>query len=125
MGKKTTTVVRVEAVMEREISAAPPIQASRPRLLPSALWVKMFSSTTMELSTIMPTPMAMPPRLIMLSVMSSICMSKKTEMMHTGMETAMTRVAPPSRRKKSSTMAASGTHQHEVSARRCLAERSM
>ena len=69
----------------------------------------MFSSTTMELSTIMPTPMAMPPRLIMLSVMSSICMSKKTEMMHTGMETAMTRVAPPSRRKKSSTMAASST----------------
>ena len=54
----------------------------------------MFSSTTMELSTIMPTPMAMPPRLIMFSVRSKRFISTNTARMHTGMDTAMVSVAP-------------------------------
>ena len=37
--------------------------------LPSSLWRKTFSSTTIELSTSMPTPRASPPRLMMLSEM--------------------------------------------------------
>ena len=37
--------------------------------LPSSLWRKTFSSTTIELSTSMPTPRAKPPRLMMLSEM--------------------------------------------------------
>ena len=63
----------------------------------------------MELSTIMPTPMAMPPRLIMLSVRSQTYISTNTARMHTGMETAMVMVAPPRRRNSHTTNAASTT----------------
>ena len=69
----------------------------------------MFSSTTMELSTIMPTPMAMPPRLIMFSVRSNTFIKMNTVRIHTGMEMAMVMVAPKRRRNKNTTMAASTT----------------
>ena len=55
----------------------------------------------------MPTPMAMPPRLIMFSVSPSAFMRMNTDRMHTGMEMTMVMVAPPRRRKRNTTMAAS------------------
>ena len=69
----------------------------------------MFSSTTMELSTIIPTPMAIPPKDIMFSVRSKTFISTNTARMHTGMDTAMAMVAPKRRRNKNVTMAASTT----------------
>ena len=69
----------------------------------------MFSSTTMELSTIMPTPMAMPPMLIMFSVRSNRFIRRNTARMHTGMEMAMVNVALKRRRTRNTTMAASST----------------
>ena len=69
----------------------------------------MFSRTTMELSTIMPTPMAMPPRLIMFNVRLKARMRTKTVKMQMGIDTAMVRVAPPRRRNSSTTTAASST----------------
>ena len=69
----------------------------------------MFSSTTMELSTIMPTPMAMPPRDIMFRVRSKTFISTKTVRIHTGMDTEMVAVAPSRRRNRNTTMAARAT----------------
>ena len=69
----------------------------------------MFSSTTMELSTIMPTPMAMPPRLIMFRVMPKAFISTNTARIHTGMDTEMVAVAPTRRRNRNTTTAASST----------------
>ena len=63
----------------------------------------------MELSTIMPTPMATPPRDIMFSVRSMAFIRMNTVRMHTGMDTAMVMVAPPRRRNRNTTMAASST----------------
>ena len=53
--------------------------------------------------------MAMPPSDIMFMVISNTCMMRKTEMIQMGMDTEMTAVAPRSRRKTNSTMAASST----------------
>ena len=69
----------------------------------------MFSSTTMELSTIMPTPMAIPPMLIMFSVRWHRFISRNTDRMQTGMEMAMVMVALQRRRNRYTTMAASST----------------
>ena len=69
----------------------------------------MFSSTTMELSTIMPTPIAMPPRDIMFRVRWNTFMSTNTVRIHTGIDTAMVAVAPHRRRKRKTTTAASAT----------------
>ena len=69
----------------------------------------MFSSTTMELSTIMPTPMAMPPRLIMFRVRSNTFISTNTVRIQTGMDTEMVAVAPMRRRNRNTTTAASST----------------
>ena len=63
----------------------------------------------MELSTIMPTPMAMPPRLIMFRVRSKTFIRMNTVRMQTGMETAMVMVAPQRRRNRNTTMAARTT----------------
>ena len=57
----------------------------------------------------MPTPMAMPPRLIMFKVRSNTFMSTKTDRIHTGMEMAMVMVASGRRRKRNTTIAASTT----------------
>ncbi len=57
----------------------------------------------------MPTPMAIPPKLSILSVMSKTCMMRNTCILQTGMEIAITAVAPRSRRKRKSTIAANRT----------------
>ena len=63
----------------------------------------------MELSTIMPTPMAIPPRLIMFIVRSKTFISTNTARIHTGMEMAMVMVGPKRRRKRKTITAASPT----------------
>ena len=63
----------------------------------------------MELSTIIPTPMATPPRLIMFSVRSMAFIRMNTVKMHTGIDTTIVSVAPPRRRNKNTTTAASST----------------
>ena len=63
IGKNTTTVVSVDAIMAFATSLAPVIDASFSSF-PSSLCLDMFSSTTIALSTSMPTPSASPPRLI-------------------------------------------------------------
>ena len=107
-GTNTARVVRVEAMTEDVTSLVPSTQALI-RSWPSRAKRLMFSSTTMELSTIMPTPMAMPPRLIMFRVRSNTFISTNTDRIHTGMDTQMVKVGPPRRRNRKTTMAASTT----------------
>ncbi len=66
MGPNTLMVVSVDAVMAPCTSSAPRAAASRGGT-PASRCRKTFSSTTMELSTSMPTPRARPPRLMMFS----------------------------------------------------------
>jgi hypothetical protein len=68
IGRKTETVVRVEAVTAMATSREPLAAASK-RSSPPSRCRKMFSRTTIELSTSSPTPSASPPRLIMLREM--------------------------------------------------------
>ena len=64
---------------------------------------KMFSRTTTELSTIIPTPRASPPRVMRLRVRPPSSRSAKVATMEIGIEAAMTSVLRKLRRKKSST----------------------
>ena len=66
-GTKTATCVSVEARMALQISSAPSMAACT-RFLPISRWRCVFSSTTIEASTIMPTPSASPPKVIVFSV---------------------------------------------------------
>ncbi len=66
----------------------------------------MFSSTTMELSTSMPTARARPPRLIMFSVTPKLRRMTHAPAMERGMATPMTITEPRLRKKKRSTPAA-------------------
>ena len=60
MGRNTTTVVSVDAATDEVTIRAPSMAASRKVKLRSRLW-KQLSRTTIELSTIIPTPMTRPP----------------------------------------------------------------
>ena len=84
MGKNTTTVVRVDAVMALETSVAPATAASF-SLVPSSLCREIFSRTTMALSTSIPTPRARPPRLIMFIESFPMYMKVKTAIIEMGM----------------------------------------
>ncbi len=91
MGKKTATVVKVEAMTAMPTSRAPSTAAfmgGRPR----SRWRWIFSSTTMESSTILPMPSVSPPRVITLMVMPLKCMSTKVDMMEIGIDRAIMRV---------------------------------
>ena len=63
----------------------------------------MLSSTTIELSTSIPMPSAMPPSDMMLRVRSVEYMRLKVATTDTGIEIEMITVAQTSRRKKNST----------------------
>jgi hypothetical protein len=67
IGRKTTIVVSVEAVMAIPTSLVP-IRAASLALFPSWTWRNMFSMTTMALSTSIPIPSASPPRVRRFSV---------------------------------------------------------
>ena len=61
-------------------------------------WRSMFSSTTIELSTSMPTAKVMPARLITLMLRSKRYMKKKVPITEMGMATATVRVELTERR---------------------------
>ena len=67
MGRKTATVVSVLEMRALVTSLAPCLAASL-RGMPPSCSRTVFSSTTMELSTSMPTPSARPPSVMMFSV---------------------------------------------------------
>ena len=66
-GTNTATWVSVEARIADQISSLPSMAAWRGDL-PMSMWRCVFSSTTMAASTIMPTPSARPPKVIVFSV---------------------------------------------------------
>ncbi len=63
IGRNTAMVVKVEAVIASPTSFAPSSAASTASS-PSSRCRKIFSNTTIELSTSMPTPKERPPRVI-------------------------------------------------------------
>jgi hypothetical protein len=66
-GTKTAMWVSVDARIADHTSSLPSIAACI-RSLPCSMWRKVFSSTTIDASTIMPMPSARPPNVIVLSV---------------------------------------------------------
>ena len=66
-GTNTAMCVSVEARMADQTSSLPSMAACT-RGLPISMCRKVFSSTTIDASTIMPTPSARPPKVIVLSV---------------------------------------------------------
>ena len=66
-GRKTAICVRVDATIAPPTSSAPSTLAVM-RSLPPSMWRKVFSSTTIEASTIIPTPSASPPNVSVLRV---------------------------------------------------------
>ena len=82
-GTKTAIVVNVEAVIAMPTSFEPTTAASI-NGAPSSLCRKMFSSTTMPLSTNMPTPNARPPKLTVFNVKPLKYISANVEMTEIG-----------------------------------------
>ena len=89
MGRKTTTVVAVEAITALVTSSAPLMTRSR-KEVPSRFRVdlKQLSITTMELSTSIPMPITRPPRDIMLMVIPIKAMIIRAVSTERGMEMA-------------------------------------
>ena len=115
-GRKTTTFVRVEATTAVVTSAVPAMAAS-PGDMPASCLRKTTSSTTMELSTNMPTPRVSPARLMMLRSMPARSISRKVAITDTGIETATMATERRLRRKNSSTSTASRPPCHAASVR--------
>ncbi len=106
IGKKTATVVNVEATTGAATSTVPEIAASRaPAPWPRRRWIA--SSTTIESSSSIPTPSASPPSDMMFSESPICCITKKVPITETGIASATTAVAPRSRRKSPITRIAS------------------
>ena len=91
MGRNTQTVVSVEARIAPATSPAPLIAASFAEH-PSLRILKIFSITTMELSTSIPTPSARPDSEITFSVTPLKYMHTIAVIKLTGMEQATTAV---------------------------------
>jgi hypothetical protein len=105
IGRKTATVVSVEAVTAPPTSRAPRT-AARVGESPSSRQRKTDSMTTMPLSTSMPIPSASPPSDIRLSDTPKRWSGAKVATTQSGIETQTTRVWARSRRKSQSTSAA-------------------
>ena len=88
IGPKTEMVVRVEAVIAPWTSSPPRAEASADGT-PASRCRKMFSSTMMELSTSIPTPSAIPPRLMMFSETPNASISAKAPTTEMGIASAM------------------------------------
>ncbi len=97
MGRKTTIVVNVEAVIAPPTSAVPLIAESR-TLIPLSLFLNIFSITTMALSTSIPAPSASPPRVIMFMVRSLKYIKLKVAITEIGIATLTINVEPILRR---------------------------
>ena len=105
-GTKMTRVVMVLATIAPATSPVPRTAASSGASPSSVRRRKTFSSTTTELSTIIPTPRASPPSVIRLRVSPCWYISAKVATTETGMAAVITRVLRRLRRKSSSTSAA-------------------
>ena len=105
MGKNTAIVVKVEAATAERTSFVPLTAASR-MLSPSSRQRKIDSSTTMELSTSIPTPRASPPSDMMLRETWNRCIGAKVAMMEIGMEIPTMAVETVFLRKKKRTIIA-------------------
>ena len=97
MGANTDTVVRVDAVIAPATSATPRTAASFSES-PSSRQRVIDSSTTIALSTSIPTPRARPPRDMMLRDTSSRYIGAKVTTTEIGIATAMISVADSRRR---------------------------
>ena len=105
IGKKTATVVRVEAKTAPPTSPTPRMVASI-RLSPSSRQRAILSRTTIELSTSIPIPRARPPKDMMLRETSNIFMGANVVIIEMGMEIPMMIVAVRLRRKRNKTRTA-------------------
>ena len=98
IGANTATVVRVEAVIAPATSRTPRTAAVRSES-PSSRQRVIDSSTTIALSTSMPTPSARPPSDMMLSETSPTYIGAKVTTTEIGIEIAMIAVGTSWRRK--------------------------
>ena len=96
----------MEAATAERTSLVPRTAASI-RLSPSSRQRKIDSSTTIELSTNIPTPKANPPSDIILTLTWKMCIGAKVEMMDMGMAAPTIMVDTTLRRKKKRTNIAS------------------
>ncbi len=105
IGKKTAIVVSVAATTADATSEVPFLAAST---IPSpcSRFRTMFSSTTMELSTSMPTARAMPPSDMMFSDTSLVYINRNVPMTEIGIAMLTIVVDRASRRKPYNTMMA-------------------
>ncbi len=76
-------LVNVEAMMERYISSLPWI-AEGMISSPPSLFRRIFSNTTIELSTSIPAPNAIPKSVITLMVRPAVCIKIKVPTIDTG-----------------------------------------
>ncbi len=92
IGRNTHTVVRVEAIIAPPTCRAPSIAAFLADS-PSSLRIRyIFSITTMELSTSIPTPSARPDKEIMFNVTPEKYMATNAVIILIGIEQAITKV---------------------------------
>ena len=106
-GKKMTEVVMVLAMMAGPTSRAPSTDACSGASPFSLRRRKIFSSTTMELSTIIPTPKASPPSVIRLIVNPPKNINANVVTIEMGIDSEITSVLRTLRRKNSNTTMAS------------------
>ena len=97
IGKNTAIVVNVAATTAEPTSAVP-FCADSTMPSPCSFLRTMFSRTTIELSTSMPTASAMPPSDMMFSEMSLVYISRNVPMTDTGIAMPTIVVARASRR---------------------------
>jgi hypothetical protein len=90
-GTNTITLVKVEAVIAMETSVAP-FMAAVFLSSPISRCLKIFSSTTTELSTIMPTPRARPLKVIRFRVYPPKYIATKVVITAKGIEIKSVRV---------------------------------
>ena len=106
MGRKTTTVVSVEATMAPPICLAPCKDAAK-LLLPCNRSLWMFSSTIMELSTSIPTPSTSPHIEIRFSVIPAKYINTKVTTTENTMDMETVNVGLMRSRNTNNTTAAS------------------
>ena len=104
-GRKTATVVRVEARIAPQTSMVPSWAEAKGDL-PILRWRSMFSSTTMALSRSMPTAKEIPARLTTFRFRPRALMKMKVPITLIGMAVATTTVEETLRRNRSSTVTA-------------------
>ena len=85
IGKNTAIVVKVEAVTAVETCSAP-ARAASATVNPVSRILKIFSRTTMELSTSIPIPKARPPRLIRFKLIPLKCIKMNVATIDIGIE---------------------------------------